>query len=436
MNDFKILRSDPEGARRAMRNRSGRYAPYLEEFYRIDEEHRSLLQEVETLRAKRNSSSEDIAKAKKSRDETRAQSLMQDVSQLKKNLQEKEGRLEGFSGKLRECLLSIPNIPHASVPVGKEESENVEKRKGKAAPRQFNFKPRDHQTIGERLGILDPVGAAKLSGARFSLLWGAGARLERALIGFMLDLHVGQHGYVEAWPPYLVRPEILEGTGQLPKFREDMYCTRPSGQDEQDYGEMFLISTAEVPLTNLVREEVLDPARLPLRYTAFTPCFRQEAGSYGKDTRGLIRVHQFDKVELVWITRPEGSMEALEALTHHAERVLELLDIPYRVIELCTADLGFASCKSYDLEVWMPSEGRYREISSCSNCWDFQARRMNARMRKDPKSAPEFVHTLNGSGVAVGRLFAAILENFQREDGSVEIPQALQSYFGSADIRV
>ena len=439
MNDPKLLRDSPEQARSGLRNRSGRYLSYLEDFLKRDEEHRLLLHEAEALRSKRNALSGDIGKAKAAKDTARAQALMDEVAGVKDRLKELEAeKLDKLSVAVRESLLSIPNLPHPTCPIGKSEADNRECRKGPLAPRKPDFPPVNHQSLGEKLGILDFAAAAKLSGSRFALLKGDGARLERALISFMLDLHTKKHGYLEIWPPYIVNPEILEGTGQLPKFKADLYQTgsqlagdsaepseRSSGTD------MFLIPTAEVPLTNLVRGEILDGENLPLKFTAYTPCFRQEAGSYGKDTRGLIRVHQFDKVELVWITKPEESMKAMEDLVGHAEAVLKELEIPYRVVELCTADIGFASCKTYDIELWMPSESRYREISSCSNCWDFQARRMNARFRKDSKASPQFVHTLNGSGLAVGRMFAAILENYQRQDGSVEIPKALQPYFGT-----
>ena len=430
MNDPKLLRDKPDEARRGISNRSGRYIVYLEEFLKLDGEHRALLQEVESLRSKRNAASQEIGKAKAAKAEDTAKILMEEVSALKAIMPEKEKALEAASAKIREALMSIPNLPDPSCPVGKSEEQNVERRKGPLAPKTFDFKPLDHQSVGEKLGILDMAAGAKLSGARFGLLRGAGARLERAIASFMLDLHTTKHGYTEIWPPYLVRPEIPEGTGQLPKFADTMYATKSSADDGKAH-DMYLIPTAEVPLTNLVREEILDGAKLPLKLTAWTPCFRQEAGTYGKDTRGVIRVHQFDKVELVWITTPEESLKALEELVGHAEKVLQELEIPYRVVELCTADIGFGACKTYDLELWLPSESRYREVSSCSNCGDFQARRMNARFRKDAKAAPQFVHTLNGSGLAVGRVFAAILENFQRKDGSVEIPKALRPYFGA-----
>jgi len=298
-------------------------------------------------------------------------------------------------------------------------------------PGKTAFKPLDHQTLGETLGILDLALAAKLSGSRFALWRGAGARLVRALGNFLLDRH-GRKGYLEVHPPYLVREEVMVGTGQLPKFEEDMYKTVNTDGDKATT--LYMISTSEITLTNMVREEILSPERLPMKLTAFTPCFRQEAGSYGKDVRGVIRNHQFDKVELVWITNPEDSLQALEQLTRDAEDVLNELELPHRVIQLCTGDMGFAAQKTYDIEVWMPSEGRYREISSCSDCSDFQARRMSARFRREAKSAPELVHTLNGSGVAVGRLAAAILENFQQADGSIDLPRALVPFFGAERI--
>lgn len=432
MNDPRRLRERPDLARRGIESRSGRYLPHLEEFLGLDGSALALQREAESLRARRNALSEQVGKAKASGQETVARELMAEVSRLKATLKAKEAELEALASRQRESLLNVPNLPHESAPIGKSDADNRELRRSVVRPADYDFKPLDHQSLGERLGIFDPAAAARLSGARFALLWGQGARLERSLISFMLDLHARRHGYIEVWPPYLLRPEILEGTGQLPKFKEDMY--RTVSCDEEGSRELYLVSTAEIPLTNLVRERILDGSRLPLRFMAFTPCFRQEAGSYGKDTRGLIRVHQFDKVELVWVTRPEDSIAALEELTRHAEAVLAELEIPYRVIELCTADLPFSACKAYDLELWMPGEGRYREVSSCSHCSDFQARRMSARFRRAAGSTPEFVHTLNGSGVAAGRVFAAILENFQRKDGSVDIPKALRPYFGADEL--
>jgi seryl-tRNA synthetase len=430
MNDINIIRKEPEKARAGIESRGGRYLPALEEIGRLDAEHRELLKKVEELRARRNASSQAIGKAKAAKDEAGAAGLMAEVSALKTEMAGQEEALAGLSGRLKVAALGLPNLPHASVPVGKSEADNPMKRSG-PAPKAFDFKPLDHQSFGEKLGILDSAAAARLAGSRFSLWRGDGARLMRAIISFQLDLHTREHGYQEAWVPSLVRPEILEGTGQLPKFEEDLYkiAAAEAGKTET----LYLIPTAEVPLTNLVRDQILSEASLPIKLTAYTPCFRQEAGSYGKDVRGLIRNHQFDKVELVWISKPEDSLAALEALTAHAEEVLKRLELPYRVIELCTADLGFSACKTYDLEVWMAGEGRYREISSCSDCWDFQARRMNTRVRLGEKHV-ELAHTLNGSGVAVGRLFAAILEYYQDKDGGLTIPKALVPYFGAERI--
>ncbi|HAH06038.1 MAG TPA: serine--tRNA ligase [Elusimicrobia bacterium] len=438
MNDPKVLRSETDKARKGIADRGGRYLPPLEKYLTLEEERRVLLKEVEELRAKRNEVSKAIGAAKAQKDEETAKRLMEEVGKLKEVLPAKEGRLSQIDAEAREGLLSIPNLPHPTCPVGKSEADNPVVRT-EGAPFQHPFKALDHAAIGEKLGILDFALATKLSGSRFALLRGAGARLERALAQFMLDTQTKENGYLEHWVPILVLPKILEGTGQLPKFEADLYKT---GQfEEKEGGEgglrdaLYLIPTAEVPLTNLVREEILDGAKLPLKLTALTPCFRQESGSYGKDVKGLIRNHQFDKVELVWIVRPEESMEALERLTLDAQSILRKLKLPHRVIELCTADIGFSACKTYDLEVWFPGEGRWREVSSCSNCWDYQARRMNARFRRGPKEAPEFVHTLNGSGLAVGRIFAAILENCQREDGSLAIPEALVPYFGASEIK-
>ncbi len=427
MIDPQLIRREPDKARAGLKNRGGRYLPAFEEVLKLDLRHREQLKIVEELRAQRNASSQAIGKAKASKDEALAQKLMAEMSSLKERMSGLEAELTPLAEQTRLALLGLPNLPHESVPVGASEADNKTIREG-AVPAGLDFKPLDHQTIGEKLGILDIPQATKLSGSRFSLWSGGGAKLMRAIINFQIDLHA-KSGYREVWPPYLVKPEILEGTGQLPKFEADLYKT--SSSDGEKSHPLYLIPTAEVPLTNLVREEILAADKLPMKLTAYTPCFRQEAGSYGKDVRGVIRNHQFDKVELVRITKPEDSLAALEELTADAENVLKTLEIPYRVIILCTGDIGPASRKTYDIEVWMPSEGRYREISSCSDCGDYQARRMNARFRRDAKSAPEFVHTLNGSGVAVGRLAAAILENGQQKDGSVRIPKALQSYFGT-----
>lgn len=431
MIDSTLLRKNPEKVAEALKKRGDRHLSVLGNVIKIDAEHRALLQEVELLRAKRNSLSQAVGKAKASGSTDEATSLLKEVGVLKSEMESREKTLSLLSVSLRDAALILPNLPHESVPPGKSEADNRFVRSS-APPNPFDFKALDHQTIGENLGILDFAAAAKLSGSRFALWKGTGARLMRALINFALDLHF-KEGYLEIEPPSLVKPEILEGTGQLPKFKEDLYCLESqAGAEgkESSANELYLIPTAEVPLTNLIRNEILVAESLPMKMTAYTPCFRQEAGSYGKDVRGLIRNHQFDKVELVWITKPEDSLAALETLTQDAERVLQTLEIPYRIIELCAADLGFASRKTYDLEVWMPSEQKYREISSCSDCGDFQARRMNARFRRSPKETQEFVHTLNGSGVAIGRLFAAILENFQQKDGSVVLPKTLVPYAG------
>jgi len=432
VNDLSLLRKDHEAARRALTSRNPRWGAELDALLKLDESHRTLLKEVEDLRARRNSASQEIGKAKAAKDEAKAAALMAEVGKLKADMPAKEAALAESEKAIRAAALELPNLPHASVPVGKDESQNPEVRKA-LEPRQFEFKPLDHQSVGEKLGILDLAAAAKLSGSRFALWKGPGARLLRALGNFLLDRHALK-GYLEVHPPYLVRPEVMEGTSQLPKFEADMYKTVNSEGEKQST--LYLISTSEISLTNMVREEILPADRLPMKLTAFTPCFRQEAGSYGKDVRGVIRNHQFDKVELVWITKPEDSLDALEQLTSDAEDVLAELGLPYRVIHLCTGDMGFAARKTYDIEVWMPSENKYREISSCSDCSDFQARRMSARFRRDAKAAPELVHTLNGSGVAVGRLAAAILENFQQADGSVIIPRALAPYFGAERISV
>jgi seryl-tRNA synthetase len=428
MIDMALVRKDIGRLRAGYKNRGGRCLLQLEELLKLDCEHRDRLKTVEDLRAVRNASSQAIGAAKAAKNEAEAARLLAEVSSLKEKMSALEAALTPLAEKTRRAALELPNLPHESVPVGASEEDNPVVRTGRA-PFALPFKALDHQTLGEKLGILDCAAAVKLSGSRFSLWRGAGARLMRAIISFQLDLHTKEHGYAEIWPPYLVRPEILEGTGQLPKFAADLYKTDGNGAEKSQ--ELYLIPTAEVPLTNLVRDEIVAAESLPMKMTAYTPCFRQEAGSYGKDVRGLIRNHQFDKVELVWITRPEDSLKALEELAMHAETVLQRLGLPHRLILLCTADMGFASRKTYDLEVWMPSENRYREISSCSDCGDFQARRMNARFRREKKSAPELVHTLNGSGVAVGRLFAAILENGQQQDGSVVIPKALVPYFGA-----
>lgn len=388
-------------------------------FVNLDRERKEILQEAEQLRAKRNQFSELIAQKKKKKEDPSAE--IAEMRELSSRIKELESALESKEDALRQLLLEIPNLPHESVVIGKGEGDNLELRRWGKIP-QFSFPPRPHWEIGEELGILDFERGAKIAGARFTLYKNGGALLERALINFMLDLHTKEHGYKEVLPPYLVNRKSMLGTGQLPKFEEDLFKVI-----DPDY---FLIPTAEVPVTNIHQDEILAEEELPIYYATFTPCFRREAGSYGKDTRGLIRQHQFNKVELVKFTLPETSYEELEKLTRDAEEVLKRLHLPYRVVMLCTGDLGFAAAKTYDLEVWLPGQGVYKEISSCSNFEDFQARRANIRYRPNGKKGTEFVHTLNGSGLAIGRTVVAILENYQQEDGSVVIPDVLVPYMG------
>ncbi len=394
----------------------------LERWQSLDAERRAGLVEVEDLKRRRNEASREIGRLKREGGDADAQIAA--VSEIKARVEELEGRLSALDAELGEAEQGFPNLPHETVPEGKDEAANrVERRVG--TPRDFDFEPRAHWDLGPDLGILDFERGAKLSGARFTVYFGAGARLERALINFMLDLHTTEHGYREALPPFIVKSDTMFGTGQLPKFEQDLF--KLAGTDS------FLIPTAEVPITYLHAGEILDEAALPLRYAAFTPCFRAEAGSYGQDVRGLIRQHQFNKVELVQVTTPETSYDALEELTGHAERVLQLLELPYQVVTLSTGDTGFNSAKTYDLEVWLPGQGRYREISSCSNCTDFQARRANLRYRPKDGGKARLAHTLNGSGLAVGRTLIAILENYQQADGSVVVPEALRPYAGGLE---
>ncbi len=392
-------------------------------FKSVDEQHRKTLLEIETLRHRRNVVSDEIARLKKSGEP--AEALMAEMRSVAARVKELEKTLAENQETLSRILMGIPNLPHASVPVGRDSAENpVVKTRGE--PTRFDFEPKAHWDIGAALKILDLERATKITGARFPLYFGAGARLERALINFMLDVHTTENGYQEILPPFIVNRQSMTSTGQLPKFEQDLFKL-----EQWDY---FLIPTAEVPLTNIHRDEILDEESLPLYYTAYTPCFRSEAGSYGKDTRGLIRQHQFNKVELVKFCTPEASYTELESLLIQAESILAKLGIPYRVVLLCTGDMGFSTAKTYDIEVWMPAQGTYREISSCSNFEDFQARRGNIRFRRKGKKGTELVHTLNGSGLAVGRTFAAILENFQRADGSVVVPEALRPYMGGLDL--
>jgi seryl-tRNA synthetase len=421
MLEIKQVRQNLAAVEAALATRG--QAVVLEPFRAIDERHRRTLQEIEELRHQRNVVTDEIARMKKAGENAEAKVIeMRTVSGRIKELERALGETEE---QLNTLLMGIPNLPHASVPVGRDSADNpVVKRWGD--PPVFDFEPRPHWEIGTRLGILDLERAAKITGARFPLYLGAGARLERALINFMLDVHTGEHGYREILPPFIVNRQSMTSTGQLPKFEEDLFKL-----EQWDY---YLIPTAEVPLTNIHQNEVLDEEALPLNYTAYTPCFRSEAGSYGKDTRGLIRQHQFNKVELVKFCLPEHSYDELEKLLSEAESILVKLGIPYRVVLLCTGDMGFSAAKTYDIEVWMPSQGTYREISSCSNFQDFQARRGNIRFRRKGKKGTELVHTLNGSGLAAGRTFAAILENFQQADGSVRIPEALRPYLGGMGV--
>lgn len=417
MLDLKFVRENLDKVAEAMKNRHTEVD--LDAFRKLDQERRDLLQEVEADKSMRNSVSAEISKMKKNGEDASEKILS--MRTLGDKIAETDKKLKEVEQGLRDIMLTIPNMPDASVPVGKDDTENPEVRKW-GEPTHFDFEPKAHWDLGEDLGILDSNRAAKVSGGRFYYYLGLGARLERAVYNFMLDQHTQKDGYTEVIPPYIVNRETMTGTGQLPKFHEDMY--RLEGM------EMYLIPTAEVPLTNYYRDEIIDGAKLPIYLTAFTPCFRAEAGSAGRDTRGLIRQHQFHKVEMVKFTKPEDSFDELEKLTHDAEGMLQALGLPYHVVCLCTGDLGFSATKCYDIEVWFPAQNKYREISSCSNCVDFQARRANIRFRRDSKSKPEFVHTLNGSGLAVGRTVAAILENYQQADGSIVVPEVLRPYMG------
>jgi seryl-tRNA synthetase len=417
--DPKLLRSDLTGVAAALARRG--FVLDVETFAALEEQRKAVQIEADRLRAERNANAKAVGQAKSKGQDAGA--LLAVGESLGGQLQGIEKQLEVIQAQVSSLQLELPNIPHASVPDGRDEAANVEVRRWGVA-RQFDFTPKDHVVLGERIGM-DFEAAGRISGARFVVMTGELARLHRALVQFMLNLHVGDHGYREAYVPYLVHGTALVGTGQLPKFEQDLFAV--SG----DPG-FYLIPTAEVPVTNLVRDQILAPERLPLKFAAHTPCFRSEAGAAGKDTRGMIRQHQFEKVELVHIVRPENSYAALEELTGHAEAVLRALDLPYRVLALCAGDTGFSAAKTYDLEVWLPSQQRYREISSCSNCESFQARRLQARWRNPVTGKPELVHTLNGSGVAVGRALVAILENYQQEDGSVLVPSALAPYMGGA----
>lgn len=416
MLDIKFVRSNPQIVKEALEKRGA--SINLEEFLELDEQRRQKLAEVENLKNRRNVVSKEIGSLK--REGKDAADLVAEMSQVGDNIKILDNQVREIDEKLESIIMAIPNIPHESLPVGPDESYNrVERTWGE--PAKFDFEPKAHWDLGEMHDILDFERAAKVTGARFTLYKGLGARLERSLISFMLDIHTIEHGYTEVLPPFMVNRHSMTGTGQLPKFEEDLFKVNNS-----DY---YLIPTAEVPVTNIYKDEILNEKDLPILHCAYSPCFRAEAGSHGRDTRGLIRQHQFNKVELVKFAHPENSYEELEKLTNHAERILQLLELPYRAVTLATGDLGFSAAKTYDLEVWLPSYNTYREISSCSNFEDFQARRANIRFKGD-KGKPQYVHTLNGSGLAIGRTTAAILENYQQEDGSIRIPKVLQKYMG------
>ena len=402
----------------------------VETIRQLEEKRKTLQVETENLQAQRNARSKAIGEAKARGEDI--STVREEVNKLGEKLSSAKGELDKLLNQIKDISANIPNIPNDAVPDGKDENDNVEiSRFG--TPRNFDFPIQDHVALGERFGGLDFAAGVKLTGARFVVMKSQIARLHRAITQFMLDLHTEQHGYAEIYVPYLVNQATLFGTGQLPKFAGDLFHTKPL-DEESESSNYALIPTAEVPVTNLVRDEILDESVLPLKMTAHTPCFRSEAGSYGKDTRGLIRMHQFDKVELVQIVKPEESMQALEELTAHAEKVLQLLELPYRKIILCTGDMGFGSCKTYDLEVWVPAQNTYREISSCSNMWDFQARRMQARYRNKADNKTYLVHTLNGSGLAVGRTLVAIMENYQQADGTIKVPSVLVPYMNGLEV--
>ena len=421
MLDSKFVRENIEIIKESLRNRN--YALSLDEFLKFEEQRRSLLKEAEELRNRRNVVSEEIGRLRIQKQD--ASNLIDEMKLVSDKIKAFDAQLKMLEENTNEFLLNMPNVPHHSVPVGKDETGNVEIRRW-GEPRQFDFEPLNHWDIGAILDILDFDRASKIAGARFSLTKGAGAKLERALMNFMLDLNTAK-GYTEVFPPIIVNKESMRGTGQLPKFEMELFKISDP--------EFYLIPTAEVPVTNIHRNEILQEKELPISYTAYTPCFRREAGSYGKDVRGLIRQHQFNKVELVKFVRPEDSYHELESLTNAAEDILQKLGLPYRVVALCTGDIGFAASKTYDLEVWLPGQQKYREISSCSNFIDFQARRANIRFRREGKKGTEFVHTLNGSSLAIGRTLVAILENYQQKDGSVVVPDALRKYMGMEVIK-
>jgi seryl-tRNA synthetase len=422
MLDLNFVRDNLTLVEEKLRQRGMNPLQVLKDFGQVDSQRRQAIAAAETLKAHRNRVSEEIASKKKSGEDV--SELIGTTKTFREDIQQLQKAAEEYDERLRKILTGIPNLPHDSVPVGRSAEDNVEVRRWGSRPR-FDFAPKPHWEIGEQLGVLDLERAVKITGARFAVYWGMGARLERALANFMLDLHTGVHGYTEVLPPCLVNSDSMYGTGQLPKFASDLFRV-PHGEKD-----LWLIPTAEVPVTNLYRDEVLDAARLPISLTAYTPCFRSEAGSYGKDVRGIIRQHQFQKVELVKFARPDDSYQQLEKLTQDAETVLQKLGLHYRLVALSTADMGFSSAKTYDIEVWLPGQNTFREISSCSDFETFQARRANIRYRPEGKGKSEFVHTLNGSGLAIGRTWLAIMENYQRADGTVTVPEALRGYMGT-----
>ncbi len=424
MLDIKLLRTEFDKVKEALSDRNEDFD--LDNFKSLDENRRKLLAEVEVLKAEQNKVSKQIPAMKKAGEDTSA--IMSEMKELSEKIKGYSTKVADAEKALNDFMLTIPNIPNPTVPKGATDEDNVEIRKW-GEPTKFDFEPKAHWDIGADLGILDPETAAKISGARFTVYKGDGARLERAITNFYLDTHTAQHGYTEVFPPFMVSRESMTGTGQLPKFEEDAYKVLGDGK------EYFLVPTAEVPVTNMYRDQILNGRDLPIRHCAYTACFRAEAGSAGRDTRGLIRQHQFNKVELVKFTKPEDSYDELEKLTHDAEEVLQMLGLPYHVVKICIGDLGFTAAMKYDIEVWMPSYGRYVEISSCSNFEDFQARRANIKYKENQGDKAQYVHTLNGSGVAIGRTTAAILENFQQEDGSVKIPEVLVKYMGKDVIK-
>lgn len=420
MLDLKFIRENTDMLQEMLVNRGSDID--LQEFVKLDTERREILSKVEMLKNKRNTESAEVARRKKAGED--ASEIIAEMGKVSAEIKELDIKLAEVEEKVTYIQMTLPNMYHTSTPIGKDEEGNVEVRRW-GTPREFTFQPKEHWEIGENLEILDFERGAKLGGSRFTIYRGAGARLERALISFMLDTHTTEHGYIEHLTPFIVRREICEGTGQLPKFEEDMYKTTD---------DMFLISTSEITLTNIHRQEILNESDLPKYYTAYSPCFRREAGSYGRDLKGLIRQHQFNKVEMVKLATPETSYDELEKMVVNAEAILQKLGLPYRVIQLCSGDMGFGSAKTYDLEVWLPGQNKFREISSCSNCGDFQARRMGLKYRPEGNSKSEFCHTLNGSGLAVGRTLLAIMENYQQEDGSFLIPEALVPYMGGMTV--